>query len=159
MIAGGSGFPGVFSHTLDMSQRQSPQNIKFIWVQKTIGELQYHLKDLLYKLKDSRVIIDVYLTRENNLDSFSTAEKHSSSDSEKEKELDLGDLKAFINFKFGKPDFRQLLHSEIEAFGGGSVGICACGPPVVMDDLKHAVSKELVAYNERIDYFDEFQKW
>ncbi|GME79615.1 unnamed protein product [Ambrosiozyma monospora] len=71
----------------------------------------------------------------------------------------MSEFKSFINFKFGRPDFEHLLHEEIEAFGGGSVGVNACGPPALMDNLKHAVSKEVVSYKDRIDYFDEFQIW
>ncbi|GME79528.1 unnamed protein product [Ambrosiozyma monospora] len=169
LLTGGSGVPGIINHALTLSAKTKPQNIKFIWVYKTIKDLNFYFEDFLAKLKDSRVIVDIYLTRETSLEgaylgtstsTFGSSDEASYKDKHKAKEhTSFGQLPSFINFKLGKPNMEQLIKEEVESFGGGSVGIVACGPPVMMDHLKHAVSKEVVSYKDRIDYFDEFQTW
>ncbi|GMF03715.1 unnamed protein product [Ambrosiozyma monospora] len=41
MVAAGAGFPGVFGHALEMTQKDNPQNIKLIWVQKSFAGAQF----------------------------------------------------------------------------------------------------------------------
>ncbi|GME74339.1 unnamed protein product [Ambrosiozyma monospora] len=169
LLTGGSGVPGIVNHALTLSAKTKPQNIKFIWVHKTIKDLNFYFEDFLAKMKDSRVVVDIYLTRETSLEGASLGNSSSTSgssdeasykDEPKTKEhTSCRQLPSFVNFKLGRPDMEKLIKEEVEAFGGGSVGIVACGPPVMMDHLKHAVSKEVVSYKDRIDYFDEFQTW
>ncbi|GME82922.1 unnamed protein product [Ambrosiozyma monospora] len=179
LMTAGSGMPGIFNHALNLSVKEKPQNIKLIWINKTMEDMNFYIADLLSKLKDTRIIIDIYLTREtsvesaksaygdsnNNLTSvsFSSSEDYSDENSNKEGMIRLElvdkDVPSFINIKVGKPNMDELIPQEIESFGGGSVGIIACGPPVMMDHLNHAVSHEVLRYHSRLDYFDEYQTW
>ncbi|GME97272.1 unnamed protein product [Ambrosiozyma monospora] len=142
-------------------------------------DMNFYISDLLSKLKDTRIIIDIYLTRETSVESvkesygdsnnelasvsFSASEDSSDESSNKDVLIRLEsvakEVPSFINIKIGRPDMQYLISQEIESFGGGSVGIVACGPPVMMDDLNHAVSREVLRCRSRLDYFDEYQTW
>ncbi|GME85698.1 unnamed protein product [Ambrosiozyma monospora] len=173
LLTAGSGVPGIINHAMKLASREKPQNIKFIWIQKHFKDLNCYFDECLNSLQNSRVIIDIYLTREESLEGAnlasgvsgdSTGSSDEASLSKKEKGVtkthDTSTLPSFINFKLGRPDMEELIKKEVEGFGGGSVGIVACGPPIMMDRLRHAVSKEVSSYTAgRIDYFDEFQTW
>ncbi|GME74194.1 unnamed protein product [Ambrosiozyma monospora] len=165
LITGGSGVPGIVNYALTLSKQSKPQNIKFIWVHKTIKDLNFYFEDLLSKFKGTRVIVDIYITRESSLSGAYLGSSTSGSSDEGSVKDDVAKTKertalpSYINFKLGRPDWEKMLSDEVESFGGGSVGIVACGPPMMMDQLKHYVSKEVCSSDKRIDYFDEYQIW
>ncbi|GME81791.1 unnamed protein product [Ambrosiozyma monospora] len=47
LMTAGSGMPGIFNHALDLSWREKPQNIKLIWIHKTMEDMNFYISDLL----------------------------------------------------------------------------------------------------------------
>lgn len=63
-----------------------------------------------------------------------------------------------ITFKEGRPDMEQIVKEEV-AESLGSTAFITCGHPVMVDDLRYAVSQSLDNGGKRVDFFEQLQVW
>ncbi|KAG2736684.1 hypothetical protein G9P44_000774 [Scheffersomyces stipitis] len=64
-----------------------------------------------------------------------------------------------INFKMGRPTMEELVGEEIKE-STGSVAFVACGHPIMLDDLRSSVVKNLDnKEKKRIEFFEQLQVW
>lgn len=63
-----------------------------------------------------------------------------------------------INFKEGRPNMHDLVCNEIQETDG-SLAFVACGHPVMVDDIRFEVSRNLDMTKHRVEYFEQLQVW
>ena len=57
------------------------------------------------------------------------------------------------------PSMEEMVLQEIDE-SNGSVAFVTCGNPVMVDDLRHSVVKNLEKSNgKRVEYFEQLQVW
>ena len=160
LIAGGSGVPGILENATQVSSG------KLIWISQTLqGIKAYH-----NLLKNVNIDVEVYITREQGESRVTSIEQFlnetestdlSTDNSEKEST----ELKALSNSKgnfkifYVRPNIEELIDSNIRDSPSSSIGIAACGPPVLMDSIRHTLASHVTKWDKSVDYFDEFQIW
>ncbi|QPG74320.1 hypothetical protein FOA43_001647 [Brettanomyces nanus] len=172
LIAGGAGIPGVADYAMKLGAREElKMRIKFVWILQTLKGTETYIRDLVSKLRNTKVEVDLYLTQETSQSSndvqrllsqcvycVSCDEELTSSSSENNKKRETSNID-FISINYGRPEMKDLLKEELESFGAGSLAIVSCGPGKMGDALRSAVSKEVLKSKSRIDFFDELQVW
>lgn len=163
MIAGGSGVPGVLDSAVTIGKGT------FIWIVRELNDAKPY-SSLVKRL--GNVDVNIHVTREQGQDQEmslqelfdnSSSEDLSTDTSSKESKV-LSDKEnvvgeKILTIKYGRPNIQEILSQYIGSSAGKSIGILACGPPQLMDDLRHYVSKETLNTTKSIDYFDEYQIW
>lgn len=156
-LAGGSGVPGILEHAASVSAG------KLIWITPTLSLVHaYHTL-----IKKVNIDIEVYVTREQNTNKTCTIQDlcndfESSSEDEKksmENEVAKVDGAGQIKINYFRPDLREIIDSNVENSCANNVAIAACGPPRLMDEIRHVVSQRVTSWKKSIDFFDEFQTW
>ncbi|GAV26752.1 hypothetical protein PMKS-000208 [Pichia membranifaciens] len=158
-LAGGSGAPAILEGATKAT------NGKLFWVaQQMIFVTAY--QTLIEKIN---IPIDIYITRETSVDrtyskrqllSDSELDSQSTDSSDKEtsdKETD--NNVSQIRVCYGRPDINEIIETEIRASNAKNVGIIACGPPIMMDNIRHVITNHVTDWDKGIDFFDEFQIW
>ncbi|ODV85467.1 hypothetical protein CANARDRAFT_198580 [[Candida] arabinofermentans NRRL YB-2248] len=171
LIAGGSGFPGPLNHAQNLAKTDSNKPVRFVWIHQSMDKIQEFMP-LLMDLKESKVQVDVYLTRDkpdsekvrdlSESASDIDCSKHSSSEetsSEKKYSSEESDYMDYISIKYGRPDVEEIVKSELAKLEGGSLAVLACGPPIMADNLRHITAVASSTSTSRIDYFEELQTW
>ena len=64
-----------------------------------------------------------------------------------------------IKIIYARPNIPELIDANIRDSPCDSVGIVACGPPKMMDDIRNTVTNNVTKWDKSIDFFDEFQIW
>jgi predicted ferric reductase len=159
LLAGGSGVPGIVEHAAKVNRG------KLIWVAQTL-QLVKAYKPLLANVQTD---VEIYITREHesdkciSLDAFiNETETDSNTDtSDKEAASDIVKVRSSGNIKiiYSRPNIPELIDANIRDSPCDSVGIVACGPPKMMDDIRNTVTNNVTKWDKSIDYFDEFQIW
>ncbi|OUM54291.1 hypothetical protein BVG19_g3657 [[Candida] boidinii] len=174
LITGGSGFPGICDHAIKLSKKDSSKPIKLVWIARNFSNVSFFVKEFS-QLVNTNVSVDMYLTRETELDASQLASQFtyqnetefadddatssneekdkSSSDNEHSRKLD------HINFKFCRPDLNALVDEELSASSSGSLAIVTCGPPLMVDTVRNRIANSVVSYPHRLDLFEEYQVW
>ena len=60
---------------------------------------------------------------------------------------------------YARPNILDLIDSNVRDSPAKSVGIVACGPPKMMDEIRNTVTNNVTIWDKSIDFFDEFQIW
>jgi hypothetical protein len=159
LLAGGSGVPGIVEHAAKVNRG------KLIWVAQTL-QLVKAYKPLLANVQTD---VEIYITREHesdkciSLDAFiNETETDSNTDtSDKEAASDIVKVRSSGNIKiiYARPNIPELIDANIRDSPCDSVGIVACGPPKMMDDIRNTVTNNVTKWDKSIDFFDEFQIW
>jgi NAD(P)H-flavin reductase len=163
LIAGGSGVPGIVEHAAKVNRG------KLIWVAQTL-QLVKAYKPLIANVKTD---IEIYVTREqqadrttsleaflNESDSNTSADSNTDS-SDKESEIGLVKVGSSGNVKiiYSRPNISDLIDANVRDSPCNSVGIVACGPPKMMDEIRNTITNNVTMWDKSVDYFDEFQIW
>lgn len=158
-IAGGSGAPGVLEGATKVT------NGKLIWVSQYMSSVTAYQK-LIEKIN---IPIDLYITRESAADRKcskkellveSESDSQSTDVSDKEpsdKETDI--VASQINIHYSKPDLQEIIDTEVRDSSAKNMGILACGPPIMMDNIRHVITDNITKWDKSVDFFDEFQIW
>jgi NAD(P)H-flavin reductase len=159
LLAGGSGVPGILENAASVNQG------KLIWVAQTL-QLVKAYKPLLANVKTD---VEIYITREQGADKTTTlqaflteADSESNTDvSDKEADMDVVKVHSSGNLRiiYARPNIPDLIDSNVRDSPAKSVGIVACGPPKMMDEIRNTVTNNVTIWDKSIDFFDEFQIW
>ncbi|KAF3984980.1 hypothetical protein FT663_04778 [Candidozyma haemuli var. vulneris] len=187
-MAGGHGFPGIYSEAYHEAQTSpEKQNIKLNWIIKDFSALSMVWRELK-NLQGTKIETTVYVTRpelsgkaelpflklQQSCDSSTCDEKEEtsahvtslscSSSSEKES-LDIENLfskiKEFfpkINFVEKRPSVDDIIATEIEE-ATESAAFITCGHPAMVDDVRAGVVSRIDTTSKRIDFFEQLQVW
>lgn len=145
MLAGGSGVPGIVDSAIRYSQGKT--KIKFVWVERTFADAAIYITDLVSKLSESGVEINLYLTREDPVDGPKDGDTSSSET-----------VYPYININYGRPDIYKLVQGEVAEMTG-SVAILVCGPGKMDDTARAAAADIIKTSTSRVDFYDELQTW
>jgi len=115
---------------------------------------------------DSDINITVEKKFESVSDTDSCKEKSSSEDGSNAEVLDKNTIieivkseLSHINFIEGRPSMEDIVVQEIKE-SNGSVAFVTCGHPVMVDDLRRSVVRNLnKSDGKRVDYFEQLQVW
>lgn len=158
-IAGGNGFPGIFSELKDLlNALDSKQKVKLHWVVKT-ANLFLQMGEHLKTLPEGNEEINVYITS-----SLSSAELMLTSDIEKDEKGAFGRFRELqeefprINFHSGRPDFETVLRLDVEE-ASNSIAVVCCGPAIMVDELRTMVVESIDKTEKRVDFYDTLQIW
>ena len=113
---------------------------------------------------DFDVTVEKKFESVDDTDSFK--EKDSSGDNTNEDPVDknriIGIVKSelsHITFKEGRPSMEEMVLQEIDE-SNGSVAFVTCGHPLMVDDLRHSVVKNLDnTTRKRVEFFEQLQVW
>lgn len=158
LIAGGSGVPSILENAAAVRKG------KMVWITQTLDSAKAY-QPLIEKIKTELII---YVTREQNADrQCSISELFNDADSStenSEKESDSGKVNfvsssSQITICYSKPNIHDILDGAVRDADGSNIGIMACGPPRLMDEIRNVVANGTTQWSKSIDYFDEFQIW
>lgn len=158
-LAGGSGVPGILEGATEAI------NGKVIWISQYMGSVIAYQK-LIDKVN---IPIDIYITRESSTEqvcskkelfSGSESDSQSTEDSDKKSiDKEMGTHVSQIKISYGRPNLDDLLDKEVRDSNSKTVGIIACGPPRMMDNIRGILSRKVTTWEKSVDFFDEFQIW
>ncbi|ODV97398.1 hypothetical protein PACTADRAFT_49117 [Pachysolen tannophilus NRRL Y-2460] len=187
LYAGGNGITSPFDHAFKLSRKEGKQNqfIKLYWVVQNLEAMEWFYEQLSL-LKDTKVSIEVYLTRMVELPTTSESKSitSTSDDNDKDKvnnekvkskecsdsdndvlaEQSINylkmyqDLSSFVTFKLGRPDMASLMEKDFAEYHG-SKAVLACGPPDLCDIIRKLTALNLDKSDGRVDLFEELQIW
>ncbi|RCK54922.1 putative ferric reductase transmembrane component [Candida viswanathii] len=186
-IAGGNGIPGIYNEVTKLGKRSydySHQVVKLIWVIREYKSLVWFY-DELKALKDSNIETTVYITKPDSAANFDdyhdkSSEKCDSSMKEKYTHYIQTEVSDFgpgssdsdsvvlsavkrdlsnVHFREGRPDIQEIVAIEVDECQK-SVAFVACGHPIMVDDIRYAVARNVTnAGNKRVDYYEQLQVW
>lgn len=168
-IAGGNGFPGIFSEVYDLAMRSpdSTQRLKFYWIIRELKSLDWVFEEL-EALAATKVEASIYVTRpdqqKEKIDEFDMDTFLEDYSEEKSLSFEVCTFKevaqAFPHIKFykGRANISELVDREVEECTT-SVAFISCGHPAMVDDLRVSVVNKLAHTDKRIDCFDQLQSW
>lgn len=155
-IAGGNGIPGIYSEVYDLGLRNTGNTIKLIWIVRDHASLTWFHDELSY-LKDKHVQTTIYLTKVSGNKSDSSDEKTDSKETGEstasEIEVDLD----HIEFRYGRPNLEDIIQEEVQE-SKGSTAFVTCGHPMMVDDIRYTVCKNL-NNEKRVDFYEQIQVW
>lgn len=163
LVAGGSGVPGVLESATRVSSG------KMAWIAQTLSSIKAY-KPLLELIQTD---LELYITRENGSDrectltelfgesdsENDTSSKDSLKESDDDKQLQLSSHRGYVTIRYGRPNIDGLVNDYVDSSSSSNVGILACGPPQLMDNLRHVISTNVTTWDKSIDFFDEYQSW
>ncbi|RLV90293.1 putative ferric reductase transmembrane component [Spathaspora sp. JA1] len=172
-IAGGNGIPGIYSECLDVATKSnSSQSIKLIWVIRHWKSLSWFI-DELKKLESTKVQTTIYVTRPDITEGVEHILKCGSEKEkiEGEKSSDvsvvsypastMSTLKqelSHVTFIEGRPSMDSHVAEEVKQ-ANGSLAFVTCGHPVMVDDLRYAVTQHMNDTTQRVDFYEQLQTW
>lgn len=165
-IAGGKGFPGIFSEAYALSQNcaEGSKKIKFIWIAKDPDALECCSEEL-QALSKTKVESTIYLTRAREKSQTPVGEgKMGSSresvdeDSETKKDEFIEKKYPHIQFLYFRPEISDLVATETEECQE-SIAFVSCGHPAMVDAMRVSVVEILRQTEKRVDYYDQLQGW
>ncbi|KAK6872883.1 Ferric/cupric reductase transmembrane component 1 [Candida tropicalis] len=184
-IAGGNGIPGIYNEVIQLGEKsrdQSRQVVKLIWVIREFKSVAWFYNELR-ALRNTNIETTVYVTKPDSASSFedyyekggekedySMKEKYDQYTRTDESDFEPGssDNDAFstmkrdlnnIHFREGRPDIQEIVAIEVDECQK-SVAFVACGHPLMVDDIRYAVTKNITnAGNKRVDYYEQLQVW
>ena len=152
LIAGGIGVTTTFSYIERMKRSGSTkdQHVVFIWVIRTLSDIEWFRDEVNYLLADDSVDVRIFVT------GFGQESENSSSSDEKYEDkaetTSLQSLRSKINY--GKPDLDVVIN-ELIRNADSTIGFLTCGPSGMNDDARAGVTKHLEAGNAAVEYFEE----
>ncbi|ONH74863.1 Ferric reductase transmembrane component 3 [Pichia kudriavzevii] len=160
LIAGGSGVPGI----LDEASRTSEG--KMVWIAQTLDSV----KAYEMMLRNVKLDLELYITREQGSEKTmrlkelwgeAESEDTSSTDdkSNSATELEIKSCGQQVHAYYGKPNVAEIVDKYVRESPSSNVGIIACGPPKMMDELSHTMSLNVTKWDKSVDYYSEFQIW
>ncbi|PSK39593.1 hypothetical protein C7M61_001392 [Candidozyma pseudohaemuli] len=184
-LAGGHGFPGVFSEASHEAARSpEKQSIKLHWIIKDLKALLVVWKELQF-LATTKIETTIYVTRPESTRAelaFLKQESCESSINEKEEtlahvtalsctsssekesiEVDMlmqkvKDFFPHITFVLKRPLIDNIISNEIEE-STESAAFITCGHPAMVDDVRAGVVSRIDTTEKRIDFFEQLQVW
>ncbi|KAM9924044.1 hypothetical protein OXX59_004795 [Metschnikowia pulcherrima] len=165
-IAGGNGFPGIFSEAYSQARNASSSNenqiLKFIWITKTIESLDI-CDEELQAMASTNIECTVYLTR-CHLKSISPETEGDSRDLDNmeghpdDKRGLLLQKYPHITFFYFRPELADIVAAETESCLD-SIAFVSSGHPAMVDNMRAAVVKILPQTTKRVDFYDQLQGW
>lgn len=159
-VAGGNGFPGIFSEFKSMLHALgSKQRVKFNWIVKDSNSFELMSKHFK-ELSNSFAEINVFFTRSqtNMKDPSDIDENEKCESASSDSFIEFLRNHPEINFQTGRPDLEHLVQTEITE-AGNSVAFVCCGPAVMVDDMRSLIVKEIDHTAKRVDFFDTLEVW
>lgn len=165
-IAGGSGIPGIYSEAVSMAKKSkdSSRKTKLIWIVREVATVAGFQKELS-ALKELAIETVVYITRESLTAVVEELFVNTDLSSlEKDKEGSMNGLSTLeetfphIEFRFGRPDLKQVIVEEISE-AANSVAFVTCGHPLLVDDLRYNVVNQIDHTSKRLDFYEQLQVW
>ncbi|KAL6452287.1 CFL1 Probable ferric reductase transmembrane component [Candida maltosa Xu316] len=175
-IAGGNGIPGIYNEVVQLGKNvNSNKTIKLIWVIREMKSIYWFYEEL-------RALRNTNIQTTSNAMSIELTDRkfdHKSTDSTGESKTlgsldyksyepkgefkdDFDDMKhelSHIEFRDGRPDIQEIVAIEVDECQN-SVSFVTCGHPVMVDDLRYAVAKNVVnPGNKRVDFYEMLQVW
>ena len=180
-VAGGNGIPGLYSECIDVDRR-APENktIKLVWVVRNWKSVTW-FADELKRLESTRVQAMVFVTRPDDLSGFDSSSNKAlkqpyqyEKESVEKIETKSVDLSIYshpnsivenlrqelshVEFIEGKPSMDAMVQYETEK-ADMSLAFITCGHPMMVDELRVAVKKNLDNTPHRVDFFEQLQGW
>ncbi|TID23948.1 hypothetical protein CANINC_003109 [Pichia inconspicua] len=150
LIAGGSGVPGILEHAAQAKTG------KLVWVAQHLSQIHVY-GSLLLKLS---IDVEIFVTRDHGeAKSCTIHDLLSDSESSSEDDKKVAEMQGQVTVHFERPNMFEVIDSYITDNQGDNVAIVACGPPRMMDDLRHVISAKVTSWKKSVDFFDEFQIW
>lgn len=164
-VAGGSGIPGIYSEAVAMAKKSgdSKRKTKLMWIVRELTSVAGFTNEL-QALKQLDIETTIFVTRPAVGDIQEYFNKTDLSSLEKDKEGPISTLAPVeeefphIDFRSGRPDLMQILQDEIEE-AEKSVAVITCGHPVLVDDLRYNVVKQMDHTEKRLDFYEQLQVW
>lgn len=188
-VAGGNGIPGIYAEAYDLAvnSNDSKQSLKLIWIVREYKSLLWFYDELV-SLRGTNIQTTIYVTKPdssseledfergipyavNTYDAFDdknniTARYLMDSEPPYGNGITVNDtinkFKAklhHIEFKEGRP-LLGLLVSQNVYESRGSTSFITCGHPIMVDDLRASVVKNIDnKEGKRVDYFEQLQVW
>lgn len=163
LVAGGIGITAVYSYAAKLKAQGSKKHIVLLWITRTHSNIDVMRDEINHLVKGCCDGIDVqlYITDEDAsalpVDSLSDSydEKKAASDSEL-----AASSESFISapVTYGIPDLRATVAGYV-AEAQGSIGFLVCGPPIVNDIMRSAVTENMDKGKGRVDLFVEAYNW
>ncbi|KAL3231382.1 hypothetical protein RNJ44_00417 [Nakaseomyces bracarensis] len=162
LFSGGSGIPGPLAHAIEclpMTKLSENKYVELVIVARDTNILKAYAKDLL-KLKNSPVIVSLYLTTKFNthrMQKFDVPD--SSTPLLQESSAAFVELLSFIPIHYGRPDIASLINEHCKD-ESRSLAVVSCGPPVLVDSTRSICTNNIkTAKHKSIAYYEEFQCW
>lgn len=168
-IAGGNGIPGIISEALDLAKRtsSSTRRAELHWIVRDRNQVAAFDKELALLGQHANVNVKVYCTG-MSLNPFTTPTKdlHSEKGDEKDTSFDTLDydysattleVDGRITWVDARPDIQSIVRGGI-AGANRAVAFVTCASPVLEDEIRAAVRRNLIA-GKRVDLVDQLQIW
>lgn len=162
LFSGGSGIPGPLAHAIEclpMTKLSNSKYVELVIVARDTNILKAYAKDLL-KLKDSAIVVSLYLTTKFNthrMQKFDVPD--SATPLLQESSSSLMELLSFIPIHYGRPNIASLIDEHC-IDQSRSLAVVSCGPPVLVDCTRAICTRNINASEKKsISYYEEFQCW
>lgn len=154
-ISGGIGSTAAFSYIdgLIRSGHQEKQRLVFIWAIRNRTELNW-FKDEIQYLQTNNIELQIFITNQGEPD------PHDSSDvNEKTVDSD-SDIAEGADFNaiYSKPNVDDLISTFVSETDQ-SIAFYTCGPPLMNDDTRASVTKNISVGKGRVEFFEESFAW
>lgn len=161
-IAGGNGFPGIFSELEQLLKApNSKQRLQFNWIVKDVDSFNM-MAEHINRLSIARIEFNVYITQKStpgpkSLDSPCEEDVFAEKESISQGSIPQEEFPS-VNFFFGRPDLMETVQSNIEDCSTGVAFVC-CGPTAMIDDLRYFVVSNIDKTKKRVDFYDTLEIW
>jgi predicted ferric reductase len=156
LIAGGIGVTATFSYVERMKRSGSTkdQQVVFIWVIRTLNDIEWFRDEINYLLSDDNVDVQIFVTG-----SGQESDSSSLSDEKYEDKTETNSLQSLRSkISYGKPDLDVVIYEFIKN-ADSTIGFFTCGPGGMNDKARASVAKHLGAGKAAVEYFEESFAW
>ncbi|KAH3672403.1 hypothetical protein WICMUC_004239 [Wickerhamomyces mucosus] len=165
LYAGGNGIPSLYAYAKHLAETRK-NHIKLYWVLRNWHSLDWFDRELL-KLKDLPITTIIYISKPDSpigtkfsdkTDSSSVSSKEDTGNEKIASETDvITKLFDFVEFRYGRPDIKQLVREDIVENGDGNTAIMTVGHTTMADDIRQSVSQSVGLAKGQVDYYEELQ--
>lgn len=177
MISSSNGIASNFSYARQLSEIHKKTGnktfVKFYWIVRHWHSLDWFLNELKEMKDFDNVEPIIYVTKyhegkvgekllaSSGSDSSDADEKNSVkvSDAEYNWLESIKNALPHIEFRDGRPDFEQIVKSDLSEFNGQNVAVLTCAHNALSDDIRYTVANEIPNHDGRVDLFEEIQVW
>lgn len=181
-FSGGHGIPVMYAQAKDLLEKYSEQdkkNIRIYWVIRDLKSISWFMTELL-SLKSLPIEVVIYVTgldssrmsvydgghglliqpdKLGNYIESSEQEERKLSNLSSSSFFSLLETLGHIEFRFGRPNIRQLVSQGIQ-HSLGSIAFVTCAHPAMVDDIRQSIREEVILQRgKRIEYFEELQSF
>lgn len=138
-----------------------------VWIATALASVKVY-KPLIEKINTE---LEIYITKGQGttknsslrqLFSDSLSNENLSTDSSKETDTERTfavTSNSNITINYGRPQISEAINSTVTNSPCNNVGIMACGPSSLMDEIRNVISDNVTTWDKSVDFFDEFQIW